>query len=139
MIKFKSITTINAPAHVIFSQYADVKSWHTWDADVEKCIINGEFVTGATGTLKPRKGPLSIMVFREVRLNKSFTTQTKLPLCILSFEHSLESIESATKVTHQVTFEGLTSPIFGLLIGRNIKQGLPHAMARLKKKCEAKP
>ena len=62
----------------------------------------------------------------------------KLPLCKMYFEHKIDKIDNKTIiVTHTVSFIGFLSPIFGRIIGKNIKQSLPEVLESLKYKAEA--
>ena len=72
------------PEHV-FPFYENVSSWSSWDPDVQSSSIDGEFITGAKGRLKPVKGPEAKIEFTEITKNQSFTTISKLPLCTSLF------------------------------------------------------
>ena len=129
---------INTSPDVIFKQYQDVSHWNSWDKDVLDSDLEGNFCVGTSGTLEPIHGPKSRFILNQVSQDQSFTTETKLPLCRLIFEHQLTPNEKGTWVTHTVRFEGLLSPIFGKLIGNAIKKGLPNALIGLKSVCEAR-
>ena len=135
-MRFQSKVIINTSASNIFKQYQNVENWHTWDNDVQSANLDGDFLVGTRGMLQPTHGPKSKFTLTEVTLNQSFTTETKLPLCNLIFEHKLEATINGTQVTHTVHFNGLFSPIFGKLIGTNIKKGLPTALKSLKNQCD---
>jgi Polyketide cyclase / dehydrase and lipid transport len=135
-MKIEATTSIKAPAQAIFALYADVPAWPVWDLDVKSASIEGAFVSGARGVIVPKGGPKSNLLFTDVVTNKSFTAQCKLPLCVMRFEHELESAGSGksaeTRVTHRVVFEGLLAPVFGRLIGSGMRKTLPNVMASLK-------
>ena len=135
-MQFQSKIIINTSASNIFKQYQDVENWHTWDSDVQSASLDGAFIVGTRGILQPTHGPQSTFTLTEVTLNQSFTTESALPLCKLVFEHKLQSTIDSTQVTHTVHFNGLLSPLFGKLIGKNIKKGLPIALQSLKNQCE---
>lgn len=134
-MQFSETIKINARPDQIFPFYANVSSWSTWDPDVKSA--SGSFRTGASGKLKPTKGPEATIFFTEISENKSFTTTSKLPLCTMSIEHTLIADHAATEVTHNVVFSGLLSPIFGRLIGSGIKKGLPETLRGLKRMVES--
>jgi len=136
-MQFQSEIIMNTSASNIFEQYQNVESWHTWDNDVQSANLDGDFIVGTHGMLQPTHGPKSKFTLTEITLNKSFTTESKLPLCNLVFEHKLEITVGGTKVIHTVHFNGLFSPLFGRLIGNNIKKGLPTALKSLKNQCES--
>ena len=137
-MQFEERIIINAAPEEIFPFYENVSEWSSWDPDVISSSIDGDFVRGAKGKLKPAKGPEAAIEFTEVTKNKSFTTISKLPLCTMSFEHKLIPDNEATEVVHKVHFEGLLSPIFGKLIGAGIKKGLPSTLKGLKNIVESK-
>ena len=138
MITFESKITIKATPETIFSLYADVSNWNKWDPEVKKSSINGTFISGVIGKLKPISGPESKIKIERVNINKSFLVTSNLPLCKMSFDHQLSVFESSVDVIHSVSFTGLLSPLFARLIGSQIKKGLPNSMAGLKRVSEAK-
>jgi uncharacterized protein YndB with AHSA1/START domain len=136
-MNFEASTLINAPIATVFSLYANVPGWPTWDSDVKQATLDGPFVSGARGVIFPNGGPKSEIVFTEVVKNKKFIAQCKLPLCVMRFEHELvEGQGGTTSATHRVVFAGLLAPVFGRLIGSGMRKTLPHAMAGLKRAAE---
>jgi carbon monoxide dehydrogenase subunit G len=129
---------IKATPEQIFPFYENVSEWASWDPDVQSSAIDGEFMAGAKGKLKPINGPKAKIKFTEVTKNKSFTVISKLPLCTMSFEHELAPSSEGTEVTHKVIFSGLFSPLFSRLIGAGIRKGLPTTMQGLKNAVESK-
>ena len=135
-MKFEKCVAIEAPIAKVFATYADVENWKTWDPDVKSSTIEGPFISGSLGALQPTKGPKAKIVFKEVVTNSSFTVESKLPLCVMRFEHELSEMNGQTQALHRVIFEGVLSPLFGRLIGRQIKKGLPHTLEGLKRAVE---
>lgn len=127
---------VKASPENIFNAYSNVEKWCNWDSDVKSSSLEGEFKQGIQGVLIPSKGPKARFLLVEVILNKSFISETKLPLCCMRFEHQLKLSGEYTEVTHRVGFTGLLSFVFKRLIGSQIKQGLPNALLELKKVCE---
>lgn len=135
-MQFSSEIIINASPKDVFSKYQDVNSWKEWDHDVKDADIFGEFKEGSKGVLIPVNGPKAKFEITEVTKNKSFTSQSKLPLCVMEFSHCLEATGSHTRVTHSVSFKGITSFLFGRLIGVQIKKSFPQTLKNLKEACE---
>lgn len=134
---FEHRITVQASPERIFEIYRDVERWKEWDSEVEWSTIKGSFVAGSVGKLKPPKGPISPIKIVDVRENESFTVESKLPLCLLKFEHEItvqDSIE--TSVTHRVIFTGPLHGLFANIIGKQIDAGLPKTMRGLKLKAE---
>ena len=135
-MQFEEQIIISAPVEKVFALYANVKGWSSWDPDVKTSSIEGAFVSGANGILEPSKGPKAKITFTEVVPNRSFTVKSKLPMCVMSFEHELSCNSERTKVVHRVTFDGLLSPLFCRLICSQICKGLPNTLQGLKHAAE---
>lgn len=133
---FQQSITIHAPIHTVFEQYRQVEHWHLWDESVQSAGLHGEFKVGTSGTLKPSNGPKANFTLSEVTINQSFTTKTKLPFCILVFEHALSETEHGVQAIHHVYFTGALAFVFAKLIGSSIKKDLPQALQGLKRVCE---
>ena len=133
---FKEEITIAASAEKIFAFYADVNNWPSWDPDVRSATLHGDFVSGATGVLQPKKGPQANITFTEVAKNKGFTVESRLPLCTLRFEHELFGNPHGIRVVHGVKFKGLLAPLFRVLIGSGLKKSLPHTLQGLRETVE---
>ena len=136
MVQFEEQIVIAAQPEKIFALYANVAAWSSWDPDVKTSSIEGSFSSGASGSLQPSSGPKVRIKFTEVMPNRSFTVESKLPLCVLRFEHELTLLPSGTNAKHRVTFQGLLSPFFGRVIGSQIRKALPNAMQALKRAAE---
>jgi len=138
MYKFSEEIIINANPEEIFSVYLDVLNWKKWDHGIQSSSISGPCIVGAVGKLKPTCGPETEIKIVEIEKNKLFTTQSKLPLCIMTFEHILSLINNSTQVTHRVSFSGPLSFIFSRLIGNQIRKDLPHVLKNLEHLIETK-
>ena len=135
-MQFEEQIIIAAPPEKVFALYENVAAWSSWDPDVKTSSIEGSFSSGASGSLQPSSGPKAKIKFTEVMPNRSFTVETKLPLCVMRFEHDLTLLPSGTNAKHRVTFQGLLSPFFGRVIGSQIRKGLPNALQGLKRAAE---
>jgi hypothetical protein len=135
-MQFEEQIVIAASPEKVFALYENVAAWSSWDPDVKTSSIEGSFCSGASGSLKPSSGPKAKIKFTEVMPNRSFTVETKLPLCVMSFEHELTLVPSGTSAKHRITFQGLLSPFFGRVIGSQIRKGLPNTMQGLKRAAE---
>jgi len=135
-MQFEEKILVNAPVDKLYSLYANVSGWSSWDPDVKSSSISGQFSSGATGTLQPSSGPKAKITFTEVVPNCSFTVESKLPLCAMRFEHELAPLGNQVQVLHRVSFVGLLAPLFGRLIGSQIRKGLPHTLEGLKRAAE---
>ena len=136
MMQFEEQIVIAAPPEKVFALYKNVAAWSSWDPDIKTSSIEGSFSSGASGSLQPSSGPKVSVKFTEVIPNRSFTVESKFPLCVLRFEHELTPLPSGTNAKHRVTFQGLLSPFFGRIIGSQIRKELPRALQVLKRAAE---
>jgi len=134
--RFSGEINVNASPDRIFSLYEDVSNWHQWDPEVASASIEGEFAAGTYGRLKPAKGPGAGIRIVSSERNRFFSVQSRLPLCLLTFEHELRPSGKATKVIHRVYFDGILSFLFSSLVGSQIRKGLPDTLRGLKQAAE---
>jgi hypothetical protein len=62
---------------------------------------------------------------------RGFTNVTRLPLCTLQFDHTVEPLADGVRITHRATFRGLAAPLFRRVIGVGITRDLPDTLHRL--------
>jgi hypothetical protein len=131
MKEFSNTIKANTSKEKIWQIWSDVENWNKWDYDVEWSKIENSFTQGEKGFLKAVGGPKSKFVFTEVTSNKSFTTQSSLPLTKMDFVHTMEEKNGEIFLTHSIIFSGFLSSIFAKLIGEKLSKGLPNAMKNL--------
>lgn len=129
--KSYSIVTKEVTKEQIWQVWQDVKNWNSWDEDVIKSEIFGEFTTGTKGYLVPKGGPKTKFVIIDSQHQKSFSDRSLLPFCKLDFVHTLEETQTGLKVTHQIEISGLLGFLFVKVIGQNAVKNLPIAMKNL--------
>ena len=127
---------VQAPAERIFRIYEDVSAWHTWDPDTRRASLDGPLAVGARGSLTPARGNTVPMLVTKVEPNACFTVESRIPLFRMVFEHELARQGGAVHVTHRVTFSGLLTPVIGRMLARQLNQGLPVTLSRLKQRAE---
>ena len=127
---------INASSENVFERYADISSWTLWDPEVADVHLPEGLRIGSAGWLRAQTGPKANLRIVEVVQSRSFTVESRLPLCRMTFGHVLESHGAQTAATHWVTFSGPLSFIFRRLIGRQVNASLPQTMRGLKRACE---
>ena len=135
-MKFEEQILIVAPTEKVLSMYANVEGRSSWDPDVKSSSLEGQFVSGATGTLQPSSGLKAKKIFTGVIPSRSFTVASKLLLCVMCFKRELSTSSGKTKALHRIIFKGLLAPLFGRLIGSQIRKGLPHSLKGLKRAAE---
>ncbi len=123
--------TTSATPQQIWALWVDVSRWNRWDHEVMSSSLDGEFVNGATGMLKPHGGPTAKFVMTEVTPLVSFSDRSRLPLATLDFHHSVAVVQGVTTIKHRVVMTELLTPLFSRIIGRKIARGLPVAVNAL--------
>ncbi len=113
-----------------------MENWHTWDHGIEYSLIEGPFLVGTKGKLKPKGGPLVHTELTAVEFPKSFVDESQLPLTRIIVSHQMEREGNVTKVTHRVEMKGFLSPLFAILIGRKMKKNMPKEMEAMVRKAE---
>jgi uncharacterized protein YndB with AHSA1/START domain len=136
-MKIEHRIKVTAPPERVFSLWADVTNWHTWDPDTKRATLEGPFQTGSRGRLTPTKGNAVPMLLTSVVPNKSFTVESKIPLFRMIFEHETHPTGSETEVIHRVSLSGFLSFLIGPMLRKQLNAGLPVTLANLKRRVEA--
>lgn len=127
---------IDAPPQAVYRVWADVAAWPRWDPDTRQAWLDGPFVAGARGRLRPRKGFSVRMKLVEAVLDQRFTVECPVLGNTLRFEHELIIVSGAVEVTHRVSFEGWLSRWLSRTVGADVRKGLPVTLQSLKKYVE---
>jgi hypothetical protein len=138
MIVIRHSVRTKAKPEAIWALWSKIETWPIWDHGIEGGKVEGAFVTGAKGWLKPKGGPKVNFDLLDVQENRRFHDRSYLPLTHLDFIHTLEREGEFTIVTHQVEMKGLLTFIFSRVIGSGIKKDMPAAMAKLVEIAEGK-
>lgn len=123
----------------IWANYLDVVGWKNWDSELAFSQLDGPFVVGSIGKLKPRKGPVTRFTITEVSANQSFESvavmpHRLLPLVRLAFKHQLTSLpDGNTQILHRAQVSGLLGPLAARLMGTELSAGLKTATSKLAK------
>lgn len=123
----------------IWAIYLDVVGWKNWDSELAFSQLDGPFVVGSTGKLKPRKGPLTHFTVTEVSVNQSFESvavmpHRLLPLVRLAVKHQLTSLpDGNTQILHCAQVSGVFGPLAARLMGTELSAGLKAATSKLAK------
>jgi len=131
-----TVETKASPAD-IWQIWQDVKNWNTWDHGIEYSTIDGPFVAGTKGCLKPKGGPLVHTQLTCVEPLKMFVDESKLFLARIIVSHYVTESEGKIWVTHQIEMNGPLAFLFAYLIGRTMKKNLPIEMETMVKKAES--
>ena len=132
MVQFESKIEINANPENIFKIYSEVNQWSNWDPDTKYACLHGDFSDNSLIDLQTQSGTRAQLRLLKVIRNKSFISESKLPLCTIRFEHILEPLESQTLVTHRILFLGILKYIFSFVLAFKMKKSLSQTLLALK-------
>jgi uncharacterized protein YndB with AHSA1/START domain len=137
-MKFAHTIETSAPPEKIWGAWTDVEHWPQWDTELASAALDGSFALGATGSLKTKRGPVSRFTISELIPRVSYSFTTRLPLCELKVRRRLTRKEGGgAYFTHEVSFVGPLSFVFGNLLGRRYREALPTVMENLLKIAES--
>ncbi|MCX4092326.1 SRPBCC family protein [Nocardia sp. alder85J] len=115
-------TSTAAPA-AFFAKWADMATWPEWNADTEWVRLDGPFVQGATGTLKPAGGPK--VSFEVATLTETeFVDVSRLPGGRLTFAHRVEVTPAGTEVSVSITLTGPLRWFWRKVMGADLAAGV---------------
>lgn len=123
---------IAVPPMVVDQIWQEVDQWHQWDPDTKKAQLNGPFAVGTKGRIVPSKGMGVAMVVTEATPGRSFTVEGHMPLFRMHFEHLVTPLEEGSEVIHRVWFTGALAFLFGPIVAKQLRVGLPLTMQSLK-------
>ena len=135
-MQFESSAEVNASPEKIFNIYSQVNQWSIWDPDTNSAVLNGDFSANTVIDLQTQSGSRVKIKLLEVVKNHSFITESKLPLCVIQFEHTLKPLENQTIVTHKISFSGILGSVFSFLLASQMKKSLSQTLLALKKYAE---
>ncbi|MEH3054657.1 MAG: SRPBCC family protein [Patulibacter minatonensis] len=129
--------TTAAPA-TVWALWEAVDRWPEWDEGIDRVTLDGPLAAGSTGRITPSGSPSWAFGVIAAQAGRSFTDETRLPLCRLRFAHELAPTDDGrTAITIRVSFHGLLRPLFQRVIGSDIAADLAAQTARLARAAEA--
>jgi len=126
-------TVTSAPVETVWRRYRDVGTWPQWNQSAEAVVLDGDFVTGATGTLTPPgQQPLPFEVVEAVE-NTGYTSETRIADTVtLRLISRLESTpEGGARITHRAELVGPAAEHFAQSFGPVLAEGVPQTLAAL--------
>ncbi|MDR3287467.1 MAG: polyketide cyclase [Prevotellaceae bacterium] len=126
--KSYSIVTKEVTKEQIWTLFADVNNWHTWDKGIEFAKIDGKFEIGSHILLRPQGGPNVKIELPEVIENQRFLTVSKFPLAKMYDDHVFEETADGLKITITISVKGLLSFLWVKLVAQKNADALPNDM-----------
>lgn len=115
--------TSAARPDAFFARWGDMATWPEWNADTEWVRLDGPFVTGATGQLKPRGGPKVRFVVASLT-DDEFVDVSSLVGAKLTFAHHVSTSSAGTRVDIEVSLTGPLAPVWNVIMGKSLKASL---------------
>lgn len=130
------VTSAAAPS-AFFERWADVATWPEWNLDTEWVRLDGPFVEGATGALKPKGGPKVGFVVACLVPDREFVDVSHLVGARLTFTHRVTPAGGGCTVDVAVTMSGPLARVWNLMLGKGLRESVQPDLERLARAAEA--
>jgi hypothetical protein len=126
-----SIETSATP-EAIWQLWSDVRTWKSWNADVERVDISGEFAAGSTIKMTPiADEPIELLITEASRPNV-FVDQAEFPGLIIRTIHRVGTAGGGrSRVTYRMEISGPDADSAGPDLGPQISGDFPDTLAAL--------
>jgi uncharacterized membrane protein len=126
----------SAPATAFFARWGDMETWPEWNTDTAWVRLEGPFVQGATGVLKPKGGPK--VPFTVTRLDDhAFVDVSRMPGGRITFDHRIRETAAGTSVEVTVSIDGPLGWLWRRILGDGFRTSLRPDLDRLVATVEA--
>jgi hypothetical protein len=126
----------SAPPSAFFARWADMATWPDWNADTDWVRLDGPFVEGATGVLKPKGGPKVPFVVASLT-DREFVDVSRLVGARLTFDHQIAPTPLGCTIDVRVTIRGPLARMWALILGKGFRATLQPDLDRLVALAEA--
>ncbi|MEI6084939.1 MAG: SRPBCC family protein [Verrucomicrobiota bacterium] len=110
---FSITVDIPAPPRIVWPVMADVEKWTEWTASVTrvKLLTPGPLGVGSRARIHQPKLPPAFWQVTELVPGSHFTWVSRAPGVLVTARHAVEEIESASRVTLSIRYEGFFGPL----------------------------
>jgi hypothetical protein len=134
VLTFEESVTISGDMGAIWEAQTDVKSWPHWDPHIEDAGFDGPFEPGSGGWTKPQGAPRGPFTITSVDPERSYTTESKLPMGKMVIVNSYEPAgPGRVRVSRQVEVHGGFAPMFKRLFMKGMQRDIPGSIAALER------
>ena len=120
----------SAPASAFFARWADMATWPEWNTDTAWVRLDGPFVEGATGVLKPRGGPRVRFTVEQLD-DHTFVDVSRMPGGRVTFAHHIESTAAGSTIRVSVDIDGPLAFVWRRILGDGFRTSLQPDLDRL--------
>jgi hypothetical protein len=124
-------SSVAEPA-AFFARWGDMAGWSEWNADTEWVRLDGPFVVGATGQLKPKGGPKVRFVIERLDPGREFVDVSLLFGARLTFDHQVRTAPGGGCVIDiSITLTGPLSRLWSLILAQGLRESAQPDLDRL--------
>jgi hypothetical protein len=120
-----------ATAQAVWAAWSDVDRWGTWNADIERIELHGEFAPGNTITMTPRGQAAVSLTIVEAVENERFVDEARLGGTTIRTSHRIEQGHDGVRVSYQLQATGPEAEQLGPLISADFPETLDALAERL--------
>ncbi len=128
--------TSTAPASAFFARWADMETWPEWNTDTSWVRLDGPFVEGATGQLKPKGGPKVSFVVERLTEHE-FIDVSRMPGGRITFAHRIDETPEGTRISVTVDIDGPLAFLWRPILAGDFRKSLQPDLDRLVATAEA--
>ena len=115
--------TSSAAPDGFFERWADMATWPEWNTDTAWVRLDGPFVEGATGELKPKGGPRVRFTVARLRPGREFVDVSHLLGARLTFDHQVTPTAGVgCSVDVTVTLTGPLARVWNVILGGGVRK-----------------
>lgn len=121
----------NISREKVWRHLININQWPTWHDDLDYCKLEGDFATGSTFILKPKKmRPVKIKL-TEVNEGHSFTDCTTFLGAKMYDTHALTETSTGLTLTNTMVVTGPLRWIWIKLVAQHVADTIPNEMEAL--------
>ncbi|WP_170131440.1 SRPBCC family protein [Quadrisphaera granulorum] len=125
---------IEGTVEQVWAVATDVARWSEWDPHEEASRLDGEFVAGTTGWVKPKGAPAGPFTITAVRPEESWSSQAAIPFGRLVGTRRYEQIDANhVRLVERVEVHGPFAPLFRLIWEKGMRRDMPLTFAALER------